>query len=89
MGVDGNSVVTVNPAAQPDTVNRATLCVRGHFAHDFLNSKERLTQPLIRTGTLAPTTWDAALDGWPNDHGHQARTRAGQPGVLGIAKMHQ
>jgi formate dehydrogenase (NADP+) alpha subunit len=63
MGVDGNSVVTVNPAAQPDTVNRATLCVRGHFAHDFLNSKERLTQPLIRTeGTLAPATWDAALD---------------------------
>jgi formate dehydrogenase (NADP+) alpha subunit len=63
MGIAGDRVVEVNPADQPETVNRATLCVRGHFAHDYLDSTSRLTQPLIRrNGTLAPASWDEALD---------------------------
>ncbi|UCD88483.1 MAG: molybdopterin-dependent oxidoreductase [Desulfobacterales bacterium] len=68
MGYTNSRIVEVNPANRPDTVNRATLCVRGHFAHDFLNTHERLLQPMIRqhTGsdenTMAPASWDAAID---------------------------
>ena len=62
MGSVDNKIVEVNPSHQEDTVNLSTLCVRGHFAHDFLNVPERLTHPLIRRdGELTPATWDEAL----------------------------
>jgi len=62
MGSVDNKIVEVNPSHQEDTVNLSTLCVRGHFAHDFLNVSERLTHPLIRRdGELLPATWDEAL----------------------------
>jgi len=60
--VDGQLIET-NPSHEDETVNQSTLCVRGHFAHDFLNAKERLTHPLIRKeGELTPSTWEEALD---------------------------
>ncbi|MBW1706627.1 MAG: molybdopterin-dependent oxidoreductase [Deltaproteobacteria bacterium] len=60
--VDGR-IVEVNPSHEQETVNGSTLCVRGHFAHDFLNAKDRLTQPMVRdNGELVPVSWDAALD---------------------------
>ena len=63
MGVAGQKVVEINPSALRGSVNTATLCVRGHFAHDFLNSRERLTHPLIRKDNdLVPVSWDEALD---------------------------
>ena len=63
LGVAGNKVVDVNPSHLKNSVNDATLCVRGHFAHDFLNSEKRLTHPLIRhEDELVPTTWDDALE---------------------------
>lgn len=63
MGSTDGRVVEVNPSHSDGTVNRSTLCVRGHFAHDFLNVPERLTVPLIRKeGGLASTSWDEAID---------------------------
>lgn len=68
MGYTDSRIVEVNPSNQPDTVNGATLCVRGHFAHDFLNTSERLFQPLIRQNTasdentMVPASWDEAID---------------------------
>ncbi len=62
LGVAGNEIVDVNPSHIENSVNDATLCVRGHFAHDFLNSTQRLTQPLVRDeNKLTPTSWDEAL----------------------------
>jgi len=67
MGAVGERIVDVNPAQLPDSVNKATLCVRGHFAHDFLNSPQRLISPLGRkksepaTDELVPLAWDEAL----------------------------
>jgi formate dehydrogenase alpha subunit len=64
MGSVDNKIIEVNPSHKEDTVNLSTLCVRGHFAHDFLNVSERLTHPLIRRdGELVPATWDEALGG--------------------------
>ncbi len=63
MGSVDGQIVEVNPSHQEPTVNRSTLCIRGHFTHDFLNAPERLTTPLIRRdGELSPSTWDEALE---------------------------
>jgi len=63
MGSVDGLVIDVNPSHLDDKVNRSTLCIRGHFAHDFLNVSERLTVPLIRKeGELSPTTWNEALE---------------------------
>lgn len=67
MGAAGEHVIEVNPAHSPQSVNGATLCVRGHFAHDYLNSTERLVAPLLRKSnadneeTLVPASWEEAL----------------------------
>jgi len=63
MGSVDGQIVEVNPSHKQDTVNRSTLCVRGHFIHDFLSVPERLTSPLVRTdGDLSPAAWDEALE---------------------------
>ncbi len=63
MGSEDNQIVEVNPSHQEDTVNRSTLCVRGHFGHDFLNSPHRLISPLTRRdGEFLPVDWDEALE---------------------------
>jgi formate dehydrogenase alpha subunit len=63
MGSVDGQVVETNPSHEDETVNRSTLCVRGHFAHDFLNAKERLTRPLVRKdGELIPSTWEETFD---------------------------
>lgn len=67
IGIAGGRVMEVNPSRVKGSVNSATLCVRGHFAHDFLNSPNRLKQPLIRMPdedsrlVLQPVPWDQAL----------------------------
>jgi formate dehydrogenase alpha subunit len=63
MGSVDGQIVEPNPSHQEGTVNRSTLCVQGHFMHDFLNVPERLPTPLIRRdGELSPSTWDEALE---------------------------
>ena len=71
LGVSNEKVTEVNPSQRKDSVNRTTLCVRGHFAHDYLNSAERLISPMMRKNDdtdddaengLAPASWDDALD---------------------------
>jgi formate dehydrogenase alpha subunit len=67
MGATDNHIIEVNPAGASDSVNGATLCVRGHFSHDYLNSNQRLVSPLGRkkgeddTEDLVPLAWDEAL----------------------------
>ncbi|MDX1377826.1 MAG: molybdopterin-dependent oxidoreductase [Anaerolineales bacterium] len=42
--------------------NQGNLCVKGRFGYDFVHSKDRLTQPLMRKdGKLAPASWNAAM----------------------------
>ena len=42
--------------------NRGNLCVKGRFGYDFVQSKDRLTKPLMRkNGKLVPATWDEAM----------------------------
>ncbi len=62
LGVFDRQIVEVNPALLFNSVNRATLCVRGHFAHDYIHSPKRLTEPMIRKDNrLHLASWEEAL----------------------------
>ncbi|MBP2650080.1 MAG: FAD-dependent pyridine nucleotide-disulfide oxidoreductase [Firmicutes bacterium] len=42
-------------------VNNGNLCVRGKFGNDFINSADRLTQPMVKkNGKLVTASWDEA-----------------------------
>ncbi|KAB1139867.1 formate dehydrogenase subunit alpha [Streptomyces luteolifulvus] len=57
----GGEVTAVLPA-RDGPVNHGHACVKGRFAHGFVTSPERLTQPLLRRGgSLEPVGWDEAL----------------------------
>ena len=43
--------------------NYGSLCVKGRFGYDFINSPDRLTTPLIKeNGQFREASWDEALD---------------------------
>src|SRR6201988_76968 len=54
-------ILKVEPAEGP--ANGVSTCIKGKFGWDFVNSKERLTKPLIReNGKFREATWDEALN---------------------------
>jgi len=60
--VKDNKVVQVSgmPEVKP---NMGSLCVKGRFGFDFINSSERLTDPLIKeNGKFRKASWDETLD---------------------------
>ena len=47
---------------QRSPVNEGKLCPKGTFAHEFINSPDRLTKPLIKKGDkFVEASWDEAL----------------------------
>ncbi|BAB59385.1 formate hydrogenase [Thermoplasma volcanium GSS1] len=58
----GREILKVQP--QPESpANGISTCIKGKFGWDFVNSKERLTSPLIRDGErFRRATWEEALD---------------------------
>jgi formate dehydrogenase major subunit len=57
-----HEIVTVKPSSV-DSVNRGHACVKGRFAHGFVNSPDRLQTPLVRRdGEFVEVSWDEALD---------------------------
>jgi NADH-quinone oxidoreductase subunit G len=59
--VKGDKVVGVEPfRGEP---NRGLLCVKGRFAYNFINHRDRLKTPLIRKdGKFVEATWEEALN---------------------------
>jgi formate dehydrogenase major subunit len=58
----GNEILKVTgvEGAEP---NYGSLCIKGRFGYDFVNSPDRLQSPLIRkNGKLVEAGWDEALD---------------------------
>jgi len=67
--VKDNSIVRVTPGEE-DSVNQSTLCVRGSYGYDFVNSSERLTKPLIKVnGNFEEVSWEQALEAVANKLG--------------------
>ncbi|MDF9748524.1 formate dehydrogenase subunit alpha [Natrinema salsiterrestre] len=64
-GKDGETI-GVKPVDDPTAApaNNFSTCVKGKFGHEFANSDERLTEPLVRTGSgdFKPVSWDEALE---------------------------
>ena len=70
-------------------LNGEFLCIKGRFAHPFVNHEDRLRTPLIRYkkgGKLIPATWDDAirftaerLDQVADEHGRNSVAIVGSP----------
>jgi len=60
--VQDNTVVKVTGAEETGP-NYGSLCVKGRFGFNFINSPDRLTDPLIKeNGKFRKASWDEALD---------------------------
>jgi len=59
----GDTIVGIQPAMD-GPANEGALCVKGQFAYDFIQHRDRLKTPFVRgdDGRLRPATWDEALD---------------------------
>jgi formate dehydrogenase major subunit len=56
----GRHILKIRPNDGP--TNGISTCIKGKFGWDYVNSKERLTSPLIRkNGEFQKATWDEAL----------------------------
>ncbi|MET3507087.1 formate dehydrogenase subunit alpha [Halalkalibacter oceani] len=54
-------ILKIQPSPEAP-VNGISTCIKGKFGWDFVNSKERLTKPLIRKGErFVEATWEEAL----------------------------
>jgi NADH-quinone oxidoreductase subunit G len=59
----GRSVIKRVMPRQNERVNEIWICDKGRFVHQFADSPQRLTKPLVREqGRLVETSWDEALD---------------------------
>jgi predicted molibdopterin-dependent oxidoreductase YjgC len=60
--VTNNRVVGSYPSTN-HPISRGNLCSKGWHLHQFIHSKNRLTEPLLRkNGTFVPVSWQEALD---------------------------
>ena len=58
--VRNGKIVDAKPANGPS--NQGLLCVKGKFAFDIVNHKDRLKYPMVRkNGKLVRASWDEAL----------------------------
>ncbi len=59
---DGSEIVRADNRDKSG-INQDFLCAKGRFGFDFVESRERLTTPLVRNsaGKLEPATWEHAL----------------------------
>jgi formate dehydrogenase alpha subunit len=66
------------------TVNDGNLCVGGFFGHDYLNSDQRLTAPLV---AQQETSWEVALDKVVSELSSLLEQHGGQA-IAGLASPH-
>jgi formate dehydrogenase alpha subunit len=78
-----NKVMRVT-AEDGKTVNDGNLCVGGFFGHDYLNSDQRLTTPLV---DKQPASWDDALDKVSSELS-KLRDEQGGKAIAGLASPH-
>ena len=71
--------------AEDGVENMGSLCVKGRFGYDWVNSPERLTTPLIRRDDgFEATTWDEALSHVASRF-REIREKHGEEALAGLA----
>jgi NADH-quinone oxidoreductase chain G len=71
-------------ARENPAVNDGWLCDKGRFAHQYIDSPERVTQPLVRKdGELQPAAWDEALN-WVSRRLREIKQESGPHSVGGV-----
>ena len=71
--------------AEDGVENRGSLCVKGRFGYDWVNSPDRLTTPLIkRDGKFESAGWDEALD-FVASRFDELKERYGKDSITGLA----
>ncbi len=62
-GINDNRIIEVSPSMKKDSVNGITLCVRGHFALDYLDTPKRIKNPIMReNGEIFFPSWQEVID---------------------------
>ncbi len=62
LGVRGDRIVSTR-GDREGPANQGSMCVKGRYGQDFVNSPDRLTKPLIKeNGSFREAEWDEALD---------------------------
>ncbi len=84
LNVKDGKVVGVTP--NPDSpVNGKSLCVKGRYHIDFINSPDRLTKPLIKkNGEFVESSWEEAMDLVVNNL-RKAKEEYGPDSVAGLS----
>jgi len=61
IGIRNGEVVRVKSRINTG-INKETLCARGRFGYHFIQSRDRITKPMVKKdGKLAECSWDEAL----------------------------
>lgn len=61
VGTRDQKIVQVTPANEAP-VSKGHLCVKGRYAFDFVDARDRITEPMIRRGgEWEEVSWDAAI----------------------------
>lgn len=81
----GDRMVGVQPAMD-GPANEGALCIKGQFAFDFVQHRDRLKVPMVRSsdGRLVEASWDEALERAAAGF-RKARDEHGRHSIYGIA----
>jgi formate dehydrogenase major subunit len=62
VGTHQNRIVTIRPD-EHSPVNHGHLCVKGRYAHAFVDAEDRITEPMLRVkgGAWQRVSWDVAI----------------------------
>ena len=81
--VKDNKIVRVTSPA--GSINEGWLCVKGRFGYEFVDSPERLTEPMIRkAGKLKPVSWDEAIE-YTADKLKKIKKESGADSIAGLS----
>ncbi|MFP5209374.1 MAG: NADH-quinone oxidoreductase subunit NuoG [Acidobacteriota bacterium] len=84
--IDGDAVIIRSDNRDKGGINGDFLCAKGRFGFDFVESRERLSTPMVRNaaGKLEPATWAQALAAAASKLKEIRETRGGAAiGVIG------
>jgi len=60
---DKKNDLVMTRGIEDSIVNKGSLCVKGRYGYEYVNSKDRLTKPLIKENDkFRETTWEEALE---------------------------